>query len=52
MELKLMSYNIQHGLNYKTRIAPEGKEIIHIRRYLASVHVHYTAAGFTQGFCL
>ena len=28
MELKLMSYNIQHGLNYKTRIAPEGKEII------------------------
>lgn len=28
MELKLMSYNIQHGLNYKIRIAPGGKEII------------------------
>lgn len=28
MELKLMTYNIQHGLNYKTRIAPGGKEVI------------------------
>lgn len=28
MELKLMSYNIQHGLNYKLRIAQNGREEI------------------------